>query len=81
MFFAPLLAWRHVNVTDRRTQNDFALQMKSLVDEAFPDAQQVVVVMDNLNTHVAQALYKQFPPAEARRILERLEFHYTPQTW
>ena len=79
MFFAPLLAWRHVSVTERRTQNDFALQMKYLVDEAFPDAKQVVVVMDNLNTHVAHALYKQFAPAEARRILERLEFHYTPK--
>jgi hypothetical protein len=79
MFFAPLLAWRHVSVTDRRTQTDFALQMKYLVDEAFPEAEKVVVVMDNLNTHVAHALYKQFAPAEARRILERLEFHYTPK--
>jgi len=79
LFFAPLLAWRHVSVTDRRTQNDFALQMKYLVDEAFPEAKQVIVVMDNLNTHVAHALYKAFAPAEARRILERLEFHYTPK--
>lgn len=79
MFFAPLLAWRHVSVTERRTQNDFALQMKYLVDDAFPDAEKVVVVMDNLNTHVAHALYKRFAPTEARRILERLEFHYTPK--
>lgn len=79
MFFAPLLAWRHVSVTDRRTQNDFAIEMKYLVDEAFPNAEKVVVVMDNLNTHVAHALYSAFEPAEARRILERLEFHYTPK--
>jgi hypothetical protein len=79
MFFAPLLAWRHVSVTERRTQNDFAIQMKYLVDEAFPKAKKVIVVMDNLNTHVAHALYTAFEPAEARRILERLEFHYTPK--
>ena len=79
MFFAPLLAWRHVAVTDRRTQNDFAIQMKYLVDEAFPKAKKVRVVMDNLNTHVAHALYQTFEPAEARRLLEHLEFHYTPK--
>ncbi|NJN30177.1 MAG: hypothetical protein HC824_06855 [Synechococcales cyanobacterium RM1_1_8] len=79
MFFAPLLAWRHVHVTDRRTQNDFAIEMKYLVDEAFPKAKKVRVVMDNLNTHVPHALYQTFEPAEARRILERLEFHYTPK--
>ena len=79
MFFASLQAWRHVSVTDRRTQNDFAIEMKYLVDEAFPKAKKVRVVMDNLNTHVAHALYQTFEPAEARRILERLEFHYTPK--
>ena len=79
MFFAPLLAWRHVEVTDRRTLKDFAHQMKYLVDDAFPEAKKVIVVFDNLNTHVKHALYKAFEPEEARRILDRLEFHYTPK--
>ena len=79
MFFAPLLAWRHVEVTDRRTLKDFAHQMKYLVDDAFPEAKKVVVVFDNLNTHVKHALYEAYKPEEARRILDRLEFHYTPK--
>lgn len=79
MFFAPLEAWRHVKVTDRRTMIDWAQCMRDLVDIHFPDAETIVVVMDNLNTHKLASLYEAFPPAEARRIAERLEIHYTPK--
>jgi hypothetical protein len=79
MVFAPLQGWRHVKVTDRRTAIDFAQCMRDLVDEHFPDASRLTLVMDNLNTHVLASLYKAFPPAEARRIWERLEVHYTPK--
>lgn len=79
IFFAPLKAWRHVKVTDRRTMIDFAHCMRDLVDVHFPDAEQVVLVMDNLNTHKMASLYAAFPPAEARRIMDRLEIHYTPK--
>jgi hypothetical protein len=74
----PLGAWRHIDVTDRRTKHDFAQQMRDLVDRHFPDATTIRVVLDNLNTHTPAALYEAFPPAEARRILRRLDFHYTP---
>ena len=70
--------WRHVEVTDRRTKHDFAQQMRELVDRHFPDADTIRVVLDNLNTHTPAALYEAFPPAEARRIARKLEFHYTP---
>ncbi len=79
MFFEPLKGWRHVDVTDRRTMIEYAHCMKDLVDVFFPDAEVVRVVQDNLNTHKLAALYKAFEPAEARRILERLEFHFTPK--
>jgi hypothetical protein len=79
MFFEPDRGWRHVAVTARRTLVDFAQQMKWLVNEAYPQAVVVRVVLDNLNTHRAAALYEAFEPAEARRILKRLEFHYTPK--
>lgn len=79
LFLEPDRGWRHVAVTDRRTKQDFAHQMKWLADEAFPDADLIRVVLDNLNTHRAAALYEAFPPHEARRILRRLEFHYTPK--
>ena len=79
MVFEPDRGWRHVAVTERRTLLDFAQQMKWLVDEAYPEADVVRVVLDNLNTHRAAALYEAFEPAEARRILKRLEFHYTPK--
>ncbi len=79
MVSAPLLGWRHVKVTDRHTCTDWAELMREIVDVHFPAAERVVVVMDNLNTHKPSSLYKAFPPAEARRILERLEFHYTPK--
>jgi hypothetical protein len=73
----PLGAWRHVDVTDRRTKHDFAQQMRGLVDRHFPDAT-IRVVLDNLNTHTPAALYEAFPPAEARRLLRKLDFHCTP---
>ena len=79
IFFAPLESWRHIKVTDQRTMVDFAHCMRDLVDVHFPDAEQVVLVMDNLNTHKFASLYEAFPPAEARRIIERLEIHYTPK--
>jgi transposase len=79
MFFEPLTGDRHVEVTDQRTSIDYAQQMKYLVDERHPQAKKIRVVQDNLNTHVKASLYKTFAPAEARRILEKLEFHYTPK--
>jgi transposase len=79
MFFAPLLNWRHVKVTDRRTAVDWAQCMKELVDVHFPDAEKIVVVQDNLNTHTPAALYATFAPEEAKRIWDRLELHYTPK--
>ena len=78
--FAPKRGWRHLDVTDRRTAVDFALAMRRLVDEhTYPEAEKVRVVLDNLNTHTGAALYQAFAPEEARRILRRLEFHYTPK--
>lgn len=74
----PLAGWRQVEVTERRTKDDFAHQMQVLVDRHFPNAEIIRIVMDNLNTHTPAALYEAFPPAEARRILKKLEFHYTP---
>jgi transposase len=79
VFFQPLVGWRQVKVTERRTKQDFASCMKELVDVHFPAAQVVRVVLDNLNTHTPAALYEAFEPAEARRIARRLEFHYTPK--
>lgn len=79
MFFAPLEAWRHIKVTDRRTMVDFAHCMRDLVDVHFPAAEKIVLVMDNLNTHKFAALYEAFPPEEARRIIDKLEIHYTPK--
>jgi hypothetical protein len=79
MFFEPFTGTRHVEVTDQRTSIDYAHQMKYLVDQRHPQAQKIRVVQDNLNTHVKASLYKAFPPDEARRILDKLEFHYTPK--
>ena len=79
MMVEPLAGWRHVAVTERRTLRDFAEQMRYLVDVAYPRATQIRVVLDNLNTHRPAALYEAFPPEEARRLLNRLEFHYTPK--
>jgi transposase len=78
-FFEPKGGWRHLDVTERRTAVDFALAMRRLVDERYPEAEKVRVVLDNLNTHTGAALYQAFEPEEARRILRRLEFHYTPK--
>ena len=75
----PLMGWRHVEVTEHRKMKDFAHQMKWLVDEAYPEAEVVRVVLDNLNTHKAASLYETFEPAEARRIIKQLEFHHTPK--
>jgi transposase len=72
-------SWRKVKVTDRRANEDFAVCMRDLVDVDYPDADKVRVVMDNLSTHTASAVYQTFPAVEARRILRRLEFHYTPR--
>jgi hypothetical protein len=79
VFFAPLHNWRHVKVTDQRTAVDWAHCMRELVDVHFPEADKLVVVMDNLNTHTPAALYAAFEPAEAKRIWDRLELHYTPK--
>jgi len=79
MFTAPLKGWRRVEVTERRTQVDWAHQIKKLVDEDFPDAEKIVLVMDNLNTHRPASLYEAFEPSEAKRIWDRLEIHHTPK--
>lgn len=79
LFVQPLRGWRHVNVTPRRTKADFAQQMRLLVDDYFPTAERIRLVLDNLNTHTPAALYNVLPPAEARRIIRKLEFHYTPK--
>ena len=79
MVSAPLLGWRHVGVTDRRTCRDFAQVIKTLVDEQFAQAEKIVLVMDNLNTHGPASLYATFLPAEAKRLADKLEIHYTPK--
>ncbi len=79
VFFQPLAGWRHVEVTEQRTKRDFAYRMKDLVDVHFPEAEVIRVVLDNLNTHSPAALYEVFEPQEARRIVRKLEFHYTPK--
>lgn len=75
----PQTGWRHVVVTARRTKHDFAQQMKWLVDERYPEAQVIRLILDNLNTHGPGSLYEAFAPAEARRLIKKLEFHYTPR--
>lgn len=79
MFFEPLTGWRHIEVTERRTAIDYAYQMKYLVDECYPQADKIGIIHDQLNTHVPASLYKAFEPEEAKRILDKLEFHYTPK--
>lgn len=79
MLFAPLEAWRHVKVTDRRTMLDWAHCIKDLVDVHFPNAETITIVQDNLNTHKPASLYEAFTPQEARRLLNKLEFVYTPK--
>jgi hypothetical protein len=75
----PLRGWREIKVTKRRTKLDWALFVRELVDVHYPDAVRVVLVMDNLNTHRPASLYEAFEPAEAKRIWDRLELHYTPK--
>ena len=79
MVFEPLAGQRRVKVTERRTAVDFAHLIREVVDEQYPQAEKIVLVMDNLNTHKPASLYEAFPPAEARRLLERLEIHHTPK--
>jgi len=79
MVFMPLLAFRCVRVTERRTARDFAEVLRWLVEEVHPAADKIVLVCDNLNTHKAASLYEAFPPEQARRIAEKLEWHYTPK--
>ncbi len=75
----PLRGWRHVTASDRRTRTDFAYVIKDLVDVHYPGAERLVLVLDNLNTHTPAALYEAFPPAEAKRLTDKLEIHYTPK--
>lgn len=76
---APLRGWRHVQVSTRRTRIDFAQCVKDLVDVHFPEEERIVLVMDHLNTHSPASLYAAFPPAEAKRLADKLEIHYTPK--
>jgi hypothetical protein len=79
MLFAPLEGWRRVKVTDRHSAVDYAHVLKDLADTHFPDAKAIVLMQDNLNTHCKASLYQAFPAAEARRLVERFEWHYTPK--
>lgn len=79
MMVAPLLGWRQVEITERKTRVDYARMLKELSDVHFPDAETIVLVQDNLNTHDPASLYEAFPPEEARRLRLRFEFHYTPK--
>ena len=78
-FIEPLAGRHHVSVKEHRTAVDWAEEIKFLVDEMYPDVEKIILVMDNLNTHVKGSLYKKYPPEEARRIIKKLEFHYTPK--
>jgi len=75
----PLRGWRETQITQRRTKQDWAYFVRELVDVHYPDAERIVLVMDNLNTHRPASLYEAFEPAEAKRIWDRLELHYTPK--
>jgi DDE superfamily endonuclease len=79
MMFAPLEGWRRVKVTDRHTALDYAQVLKELSDTHFPKAKKIILVQDNLNTHKPASLYEAFPASEARRLVERFEWHYTPK--
>jgi hypothetical protein len=79
MMCEPLRGWRHVRVSRRRTRKDYALCLRELVQEHYPKARKIRLVQDNLNTHDGASLYEAFPPEQARRILERIEWHYTPK--
>ena len=79
MFVEPLAGFRQTQVTERRTRVDWAMALRDLVDGRYADTKVIVLIMDNLNTHTLGSLYEAFPPAEARRLAERLEIHYTPK--
>lgn len=79
MLFAPLEGWRHVDVTDRHAAVDYAHLLRDVSDRWFPHAAKIALVQDNLSTHKPASLYEAFPPAEARRLVERFEWHYTPK--
>lgn len=79
MFTEPLGQWREAHALPRRTRADWAAQMKWLIDEKYPDAEKIVLVMDNLNTHAISSFYTVFPPEEAFRLSQKLEIHYTPK--
>src|SRR3954464_4907057 len=79
MLFPPLNGWRHVAVTDRHAAVDYAHLLKGVSDRWFPDAAKIALVQDNLSTHKPASFYEAFPPAEARRLVERFEWHYTPK--
>lgn len=79
MFFEPLTGKRYVNLTAQRTAVEWAHQIKELIELRYPHAKRITPVMDNLNTHVGASLYKAFEPQEARRLLDKLELHYTPK--
>ena len=79
MCFEPLRGQRHVQVSARRTKRDFAQVIKDLVDLHYPEAERIVLVMDNLNTHTPASLYEAFAPAQAKRLADKLEIHYTPE--
>ncbi len=79
LFCEPLAARRWVDVREHRTRVDWAHQIKELVDERYPDAERILLVMDNLNTHTPAALYEAFAPAEAKRLADKLEIHHTPK--
>lgn len=79
MIFEPLAGQRDVRVTDRRTKQDYAQCLRAISDEAYPDAEQIVLVQDNLNTHSPASLYEAFEPEEAKRLTDRFEWHYTPK--
>jgi hypothetical protein len=79
MVSEPLLGWRAVQVTERRTAKDYAEVLRWLAEDVHPDAEVIVLVQDNLNTHTLASLYEAFPPERARRLAERFEVHYTPK--
>src|SRR4051812_39735447 len=79
MFCEPLRGWRWATVTEHRTKVDWAHHIRNLVDRWYPEAEAIVLVMDNLNTHTPTALYEAFPPAEAKRLADKLEIHHTPK--
>jgi len=79
MFLQPLVGWRQVKITARRTTQDFAECMHDLVEAHFSEAKKIRVVLDNLNTHTPAAFYETFPPAQARHLARKIEFHYTPE--